>query len=203
MSCFGLFFSLICFKDYSFNEVVFKDTLLIGGLVLGIIIPLSSTGFLLEVCMKISKSIISEIKNQFEQIPYLLQGKAKPDVTKLSDKITRLAMDGLIVPGILTVLIPILLGYLVNISILISFSLGTLLLCIALSFSWGNSGDMIHNAKLHIDKGRYGGKDSKTYPAIQQVQNISCVYKDILSPSLSIFAKSIMILTTVIMIFIS
>jgi K(+)-stimulated pyrophosphate-energized sodium pump len=203
ISCFGLFFSFICFKNYSFKDVFFMDTLLIGGLILGVVIPLSSTGFLLDVCMKISKTISSEIRKQFEQIPYLLQGKAKPDVVKLSDTITRLAMDGLIAPGILTVLIPILLGYLIDVSISISFALGTLLLCIALSFSWGNSGDIIQNAKLYIDNGRFGGKESITYPSIQQMQNISCVYKDILSPSLSIFAKSIMILTAIIMIFVS
>ena len=203
MACFSLFFSLICFKNYTFNQVLFNDTLLIGGLILGVIIPLSSTGYLLDICMKISKFISKEIKNQFEQIPFLLQGKAKPDITKISDKITRLAMDGLIIPGILTVLIPILIGYLVNISILISFSLGTLLVCSALSFSWGNSGDMIHNAKLYIDNGRFGGKESKTYSSIQQIQSISCVYKDILSPSLAIFAKSIMILTTIIIVFIT
>tara|TARA_A100001015_G_C15041488_1_gene739978 strand:+ start:3107 stop:4957 length:1851 start_codon:yes stop_codon:yes gene_type:complete len=138
ISCFGLFFSFICFKNYSFNDVFFMDTLLIGGLILGIIIPLSATGYLLEICMNISKVITKEIKKQFEQIPYLIQGKAKPDIVKLSDTITRFSMDGLIIPGILTVLIPILIGYLIDVSILLWFALGSLLLSIALSFSWGN-----------------------------------------------------------------
>jgi len=189
--------------DYSFKDFLFIDTLWLCGLVLGIVIPMAASGFLLTVCIDMSKEFCNEIKRQFEQIPYLLEGKAKPDIIKFTDKLIRLAMDGLIFPGILMALIPILIGYLIDLSSLISLALGTLFLTITLGFSWSNAGDVIENAKLYIDNGRFGGKENKHYLHITQIQTNASVYKDILSPSLSIFAKSVISLTAVIMIFLT
>ena len=147
--------------------------------------------------------ITKEIKRQFNDIPYLNEGKAKPDLVKAADQHSSQSMDNLIIPGILMALIPMLIGYILSIKILTSFALGTLLAGIMLSYYWGNAGEISSNAKHYIESGRHGGPGSHAHRHIRYTDQLGDAYKDVLSPSMNIFIKSVMIITGVVMLFLS
>lgn len=195
LSSFSLFLAFICLHEYDFSNLFSTNILWVTGLFSGIVLPLVTSGFLIKTSTKTILFIIKETKRQFRDIPYLKEGKAKPDMIKLSDDTARTCMDGLIIPGILVALIPIVLGYLVSIPIIVSFCIGSLLIGPALSYYWAITGDVLSNAKHFIQQGHCGGTDSPNYKAIKQSDTIANIYKDVLSPSLSIIMKSTVILT--------
>ena len=138
---------------------------------------------------------------KFQKIPYLIEGKAHPDVIQCSDKIVRQCMDSLIIPGILITFIPILIGSLFNISTLLAFSIGSIISSISVTFYWNITGELVNNAKEYIDLGKLGGKSSPYYPFSEHSNYLSTIFKDVLNPSLSIIIKSIMIVTIIMMVF--
>ena len=202
-ACLSLITSSIFLKNYSLHDLFTLDLLWLIGAISGVIIPLAICGYLIESCRKTAKFVSSEIKRQFDQIPYLTQGKANPDIISCSDKIVRQCMDNLIIPGILLALIPILFGYLINVGTVLAFSIGALLSMISITFYWAIAGDLMNNAKYYIDQGKLGGKSSPFYSYISQTRYLSSIFKDILNPSLSIIIKAIISLTTIIMIFLT
>lgn len=197
----SLCLATLCFSDYSFENLASISLIWLLGIILGISIPLIAAGFLVNVVQKTIKHFVFEIKRQFTEIPFLLEGKANPDINKCTDKAVCFCMDGLIIPGILIALVPILIGYLLNIATLIAFSIGSLLISFGLAYFWSISGDVVGNAKAQIINGKYGGQTSPFYNSIEQSDHVAIVYKDVLGPSLSLFIKFITILTTVIIIF--
>ncbi len=191
----------IYLAGYSYDSLFSINTVWLLGIILGVMIPLISSGFLVSVVQKTSKYFVNEIKRQFNEIPFLSEGKANPDIIKCTDKAVCYSMDGLIIPSILIALIPILIGYLLNIATLLAFAIGALLSCFSLSFYWSIAGDVIGNARTQFNNGRYGGDNSPYYKEIDQSNQIGTLYKDLLGPSLSLFIKFITILTTIIIIF--
>lgn len=203
LASFSLFFGFVCFTETSFQTLFSLNMLWLVGLISGLTLPLFAAGYLLSSVISIAKYIIKEVKRQFDQIPYLKEGKAKPDITKAADKTARISMDGLIYPGIIIALIPIILGYVLNVSMLIGLALGTLLTGITLLFYWSVSGDLPHNAKHYIEDGHCGGSQSLPHLAIKQADLVGDIYKDVLSPCLTIFIKSVMILAVIILLIIA
>ncbi|RAP29000.1 hypothetical protein DID78_04145 [Candidatus Marinamargulisbacteria bacterium SCGC AG-343-D04] len=203
ISSFSLFLAFVCLTNYSFSDLFSINMLWIAGLFSGVILPLITSGFLIKECTNTILFIVKETKRQFQEIPYLKEGKAKPDMINISDKTARFCMDGLIIPGILVALIPISIGYLINLPMLIAFSLGTLLIGSTLAFYWAITGDVISNAKHYIQRGHCGGINSKNYTAIQQSDNFANIYKDILSPTLGIIMKSTMVITITMLVFLN
>jgi len=191
----------ICLAGYRYENLFSINMLWLLGIILGTMIPLIASGFLVNVVQKTTKYFVIEIKRQFSEIPFLIEGKANPDIIKCTDKAVCHCMDGLIIPGVLIALIPILIGYLLNIATLLAFTIGAMLSCLGLAFYWSIAGDVISNAKNQINNGKYGGQSSPFYGFIEQSNHIGVLYKDLLAPSLSLFIKFIMILTTVIIIF--
>ena len=104
-----------CLAGYRYENLFSINMLWVLGLMLGTMIPLIASGFLVNVVQKTIKYFVVEIKRQFSEIPFLKEGKANPDIIKCTDKAVCYCMDGLIIPGILITFIPILIGYLLNI----------------------------------------------------------------------------------------
>lgn len=197
----ALLLSFIFLKNYELSQLFSVDLFWLIGIVAGAMIPISSTGYLIDAIKNTSKFISYNIKHQFEQIPYLIEGKAHPDVIQCSDKIVRQCMDSLIIPGILITFIPILIGSLFNISTLLAFSIGSIISSISVTFYWNITGELVNNAKEYIDLGKLGGKSSPYYPFSEHSNYLSTIFKDVLNPSLSIIIKSIMIVTIIMMVF--
>jgi len=195
LSTFSLFFSLVLLTKQDISTILFLDEKLLIGIIIGVSIPFVVSGFLFNGLVKIILKTIKEVSRQYKEIPFLIEGKANPDITKASDTNARLAMDALIIPGIIMGFIPITIGYLFGIKVLLGLVVGTVLTSIQQGFYWANFGESVHNAKHYMESGQYGGKESPTFQHIMTADNVGDAFKDLLSPSVNILMKAITIIS--------
>ena len=199
LSSTGLFFSITLKSQTNLLDLFTINPYWLIGLVIGSVIPLIICGFLLKSLREISIEVIKEIKRQFQEIPFLKEEKSNPDMIKASQKISNKSLHYLILPGILLTIPPLLLGIIFGIKALVSFGLGTIIIGLSLGFCWGNIGEVAKNAKYYMKKGHFGGEESKSFQNIETTDRIGDVYKDLLSPSINIIMKSIIILIALVM----
>ncbi len=193
-STFGLFFIISLTAKMGLSALFFFDLKVFIGLLVGVSLPVIFSGFLLSGLISTIRLSILEVKRQFNEIPFLKEGKAKPDMTKASDAKSRAAMDALIIPGVIMVLVPIIIGFVFGIKVLAGIALGTLLMGFAKAFGDANSGGILHSAKQYLEKGYYGGNTSPNYDYAVIADNIGDAWKDLLSPSMTIFMRCVMII---------
>lgn len=199
----SLCFTYLFVGNISFSVLFSLNLYWIVGIILGLLSPLFCSGFLLHHVLINSKKLCADIKSQFEQIRYLNEGKASPDIHAFADKLVQRCMDGLIVPGISIGLPPIIMGYFFSEELAFSLALGTLIACIMLSFFSSISGEIVANAKRYIEGGKLGGTSTSSYHAIVESNLLSSVLRDVLAPSLSIFIKCSVLLAAMILIFLN
>lgn len=179
---------------FNFDNLVISPIIIIG-VTFGLAIPHTVNGYLLRTLVRIVNATINETLRQFKDIPYLLENKAKPDIIRATDNQARLSIDGLVIPGIIIVGIPIITAYIFGIDILLGLILGVILTTSTQSFGISNTGDALHNIKNYIKKGHFGGQNSKTFKHAQIADNVGDAYKDLLGPAMNIMIKSICIIT--------
>ncbi|MFA5880399.1 MAG: sodium/proton-translocating pyrophosphatase, partial [Candidatus Margulisiibacteriota bacterium] len=206
LSTFNIFFAMLLIMGQKTNlmQLFFIDLKLLTGLIIGIALPLVFLGLLLSGLTKTILAILKEGHRQFRDIPYLDQDKARPDIIKVSDQTTIKAMNALIMPTALMLLMPIIIGYFFGVSgfkILLGMSLGTILISLTLGFAWSLVGEALNNAKNYIAKGHFGGSNSPNFTNIRLADNFGDAFKDLLSPSLNLFVKVFGILNIFIIIF--
>jgi K(+)-stimulated pyrophosphate-energized sodium pump len=202
LATFSLLVSLVLIAKMNLNFVLNVNKDLLIGVVFGVSMPYIFSGLLLRNLTKMVLDLMQEIMNQFKEVPFLLEDKAKPDIYKAADKNICNCMNALIIPGILMALVPIFIGYILGIKILLGFVLGNFLIGFTQSFSWTNMGDALHNAKYYIANGNFGGKKSPTYENILVADNYGDAFKDLLSPSINILLKSVTIISALIIYFV-
>ncbi len=203
LSTFSLFFSLLLIAGVDLSYLLLVDILLFVGLIIGLTLPFVFSGFLLNGLKTGILAVITEVSRQFRDIPYLYEGKARPDIIKASDLISIIAMNAMVVPAFLMALAPISIGYIFGVKMLLGVALGTLLTGLTQSFFWGNLGDALHNARTFIEGGHFGGKNSPTFEKIQTADNIGDAFKDLLSPSINILIKCVTIIAIVVILFLN
>jgi K(+)-stimulated pyrophosphate-energized sodium pump len=195
LATFSLFFSLVMISRIDLTYLLLVDMQLVLGVIIGVSIPFVFSGFLLRGLVKVVIYTITEVIRQFREIPFLKEGKANPDVIMAADKCACIAMNALIVPGILMAFVPVMIGYVFGVKILMGFAFGTFLASFNQGFYWANFGDALHNTKHVIASGHYGGKDSVTFKHALTADNIGDAYKDLLSPAINILLKSVVIIS--------
>ncbi len=163
------------------------------GLCIGSLMPFIFLGFLIKGLLKTVKMGVTEVVRQFRDIPYLIEGKAKPDIRTFSDLLARYSMDSLIVPGIIMVLGPVLSGLLLGYSFLLGFLLGNLLAGLGIAFVMANVGESLNSARFYVEQGHFGGKESPTYHAIEEAAAIGDVLADVVSSGLTVYARCLLI----------
>ena len=144
---------------------------------------------------------MTEVSRQFREIPYLYEDKAKPDIKKAADTLAKHSIDALLIPGILMVVPPIIIGTFFGIKMLVGFVLGTFLTGFNQGFYWANFGDSLSSIKSLIGKGHLGGKESQNYDYITFSENYGNSFKDLLNPGINIFIKAVS-LTAILMLLI-
>jgi len=194
LSTISLFLALLFLINPSFQALFVFHLQDMTGLLIGTMLPLIFCGLLLKSLKKLILNTQKEVLRQFNEIPYLLENKAKPDITKLAQENARASNDALIIPGILMALTPILIAFKFGIPTLLGFTLGTFLSSTTLNFFFATLGDTASNAKNYIQNGHYGGTTSPTYAHIQVTDSIGDAFKDLLGPGINVFMKSVAIL---------
>ena len=135
------------------------------GLFIGGTIPFLISAITMTAVGDAAFEMINEIRRQFREIDGLLEGKAEPDTEKCVDIATTAALKKMILPGIIAVSAPVLVGFLISPEALGGMLGGALLGCVLMALMMANAGGAWDNAKKHVEKGNFGGKGTDTHAA--------------------------------------
>ena len=142
--------------------------------------------------------MIQEIRRQFREIPGLMEGEADPDSARCVDIATTAALKKMILPGIIAVGAPMVVGFVLGAEALGGMLGGALLACVLLALMMANAGGAWDNAKKHVEKGNFGGKGSDVHKAAVVGDTVGDPFKDTSGPSMNILINVMAIVSLVI-----
>ncbi len=142
-------------------------------------------------------SMIEEVRRQFREIKGLMEGKAKPDYSSCVDISTKAALREMILPGLMTVLSPLVVGLILGVEALGGLLAGALVSGFLMAIMMANSGGAWDNAKKYIEKGNLGGKGTDTHAAAVVGDTVGDPFKDTAGPSMNILIKVMTIVSLV------
>jgi len=134
-------------------------------------------------------AIVNEVRRQFREIKGLMEGKAKPDYVKCVDIATKVALKSMIIPGILVLAVPLILGFTLGPKAVAGLLVGSLVTGFLMAVMMANSGGAWDNAKKYIEAGNFGGKGSDAHKAAVIGDTVGDPFKDTAGPSLNILIK--------------
>lgn len=167
------------------------------GLLIGAMLPFLFTALTMTAVGKAAKEIVLEVRRQFKEIAGLMEGTAKPDYERAVDISTRSALREMIVPGLLAVITPVLIGFLLGKEGLAGLLIGAIASGFLLAVMMANSGGAWDNAKKWIETGQMGGKGSPAHKAAVVGDTVGDPFKDTSGPSLNILIKLMSIVSLV------
>jgi K(+)-stimulated pyrophosphate-energized sodium pump len=179
------------FETAKIESADITDPRVIGGFMTGAALSFLFCALLMKAVSKGSFSIVEEVRRQFAEIKGLMEGKAKPDYSRVVDLTTKRALKEMILPGVLVVITPILTGILLGMEGLGGLLMGGLVCGFLLAVMMSNSGGAWDNAKKYIESGNFGGKGSEAHKAAVVGDTVGDPMKDTAGPSLNILIKLI------------
>ncbi len=168
------------------------------GLFLGAMLPFLFSAFAMEAVGRAAFSMIEEVRRQFKEIPGLMEGKATADFRRCVDISTAAAIKEMIVPGMLAVLSPVLVGFIGGTEMLGGLLAGVTASGVLMALFQSNAGGAWDNAKKHIEAGAFGGKGSPAHMAAVVGDTVGDPFKDTSGPSLNILIKLMSVISVVI-----
>ena len=138
---------------------VLNQTTIIG-LLIGGMLPFLFSAFTMESVSRAAYSMIEEVRRQFREIPGIMEGKGKPDYASCVDISTKAALREMIIPGIMAVAAPVLVGVLLGKEAVVGMLAGSLVTGVLMAIFMSNAGGAWDNAKKYIENGNHGGKGS-------------------------------------------
>ncbi len=168
------------------------------GLFIGGIIPFVIASITMTAVGDAAFEMIKEIRRQFREIEGLLEGKAEPDTAQCVDIATTAALKKMIVPGVIAVSAPPLVGFVIGAEALGGMLSGALLSCVLMALMMANAGGAWDNAKKYVEKGNLGGKGSDVHTATVVGDTVGDPFKDTSGPSMNILINVMAIVSLVI-----
>ncbi|MDR2693169.1 MAG: sodium-translocating pyrophosphatase [Chitinispirillales bacterium] len=168
------------------------------GLFLGAMLPFLFSSFAMGAVGRAAFSMIEEVRRQFREIAGLLEGKAKADYARCVDISTKAAIREMIVPGLIAVLTPVVVGLAGGPQMLGGVLAGVTVSGVMMALFMSNAGGAWDNAKKHIEGGTHGGKGSEAHKAAVIGDTVGDPFKDTAGPSLNILVKLISVVSLVI-----
>jgi K(+)-stimulated pyrophosphate-energized sodium pump len=162
---------------------------IIVGLFLGSMIPFLFASFAIRAVGKAAFKMVEEVRRQFRTIKGLMQGKAKPDYSRAIDISTIAAQKEMIIPGLMPVVIPIVLGFVLGADTVGAFLMGATFTGFILAMVMNTGGAAWDNAKKFIESGFLGGKGSDAHKASVVGDTVGDPLKDTAGPSLHVLIK--------------
>ena len=163
--------------------------LIIVGVLIGATIPFIFSGMAILAVGRTSKQMVNEVRRQFESIPGLIEGKAKPDYAKCVDVSTENSLKEMILPTLLGLISPIVVGFTFGIWTLAAFLLSATVVGALLATFMFNTGGALDNSKKYIESGKLGGKGTLAHDAAVTGDVFGDPLKDTAGPSLHILIK--------------
>lgn len=167
------------------------------GLLVGGMLPFLFSSLTMDSVSKAAQSMIEEVRRQFRTIPGILKGKGKPDYKNCVAISTHAALRQMILPGVLAIVSPIIIGVLLGAEALGGMLGGSLTTGVLLAIFMSNSGGAWDNAKKYIEGGHHGGKGSPSHKAAVVGDTVGDPFKDTSGPSINILIKLMTIVSLV------
>jgi len=167
------------------------------GVFIGGVIPFFVAALTMSSVGKGAMDMVNEIRRQFKEIPGLMEGTGKPDSAKCIDISTQSALREMILPGVIAIAMPILIGLILGAEALGGMLMGATLVGVLLALFMSNGGGAWDNAKKYVEAGNLGGKGSDAYHATVVGDTVGDPLKDTSGPAMNILIKLMSIVALV------
>jgi K(+)-stimulated pyrophosphate-energized sodium pump len=167
------------------------------GLLIGAMLPFLFGALTMESVGKAAFEMIEEVRYQFKNIPGLMEGTGTPDYKKCVDISTTAALKEMMLPGILAIVVPLAVGFLLGVEALGGLIAGAVASGVLMAIMMANAGGAWDNAKKYIEGGAHGGKGSDAHKAAVVGDTVGDPFKDTSGPAMNILIKLMTIVSLV------
>lgn len=178
------------FIDYILHyEVHLMNPKVVVGAFIGVMATFLFTGLTMSAVGRAAQRMVEEVRRQFREIAGIMEGKAEPDYARCVEISTRGAQREMMIPSLMAILIPVIVGLIFGVPGVIGLLIGTITSGFAVAIFMANAGGAWDNAKKYIEEGHFGGKGSDAHKAAVVGDTVGDPFKDTSGPSLNILIK--------------